>query len=65
MGGVDEVVSQGLVHVVDQVQPLWGDDGVLLPVQVARERQQADLVWRERARGNEVWNRGKSILLPT
>ena len=48
MGGVDEVVGQGLVHVVDQVQSLRGHDAVLLPVQVAPEAQQADLVCRER-----------------
>lgn len=43
---VDKVVGQRLVHVVNDVQPLRGYDGVLLSPQVASERLQADLVWK-------------------
>lgn len=49
--GVDEVVRQRLVHVVDDVQPLRGYDAVLLAPQVASECLQTDLVWRGRGRG--------------
>lgn len=46
MRGVDEVVRQRLVHVIDDVQPLRGYDAVLLAPQVASECLQTDLVWR-------------------
>lgn len=45
MRGVDEVVRQRLVHVVNDIQPLRGDDAVLLTPQVTSERLQTDLVW--------------------
>lgn len=44
--GVDEVVSQRLGHVVDDVQPLRGHDAVFLAPQVTSEGLQTDLVWR-------------------
>lgn len=44
MRGIDKVVGQWLVHVVDDVQPLWGHDAVFLSFQVATESLQTDLV---------------------
>lgn len=44
--GVDEVVRQWLVHVVDDVQPLWRYDAVFVPSQIPSESLQTDLVWR-------------------
>lgn len=53
MRGVDEVVGQRLVHVVDDVQPLRGNDAVFLSSQIASESLQTDLVCeREREHVN-------------
>lgn len=37
VGGVDEVVRERLGHVVQDVQLLWGHDGVFLPSQILAE----------------------------
>lgn len=44
MRGIDKVVGQRLVHIVDEVQPLWRYDGVFLSSQVPTESLQTDLV---------------------
>lgn len=52
MRGVDEVVRQRLVHIIDDVEPLWRYDGVFLSAQIMTERLQSDLVCtREQDRG--------------
>lgn len=45
MRGVDEVVRQRLVHVVDDVQLLWRNDEVFLSFQVTVEGLHGDLVY--------------------
>lgn len=40
-------MGQRLVHIINDVQPLRGYDGVLLSPQIASERLQTDLVWKK------------------
>ena len=51
VGGADEVVRQGLVHVLVQLQPVQEHRRVLVRHQVATEAVRRDADWGSRERG--------------